>query len=92
MHKVKHLARQRAFTSISERRGCFKQLAELECGTIIACHYYNKSLYEISSLLDRSTVSHTIAKSKGLRTTKPQPQSGRAHIVTESSSAEPHDA
>lgn len=76
---------QSAFTNICERMGRSKELTEFERGTVIGCHRCNKSVREISSLLDipRSTVSGIIAKWKRLGTTATQPRSGRPRKVTE---------
>ncbi|CAI9548477.1 unnamed protein product [Staurois parvus] len=52
---------------------------------VIGCHLCNKSICEISLLLNipRSTVSGIITKWKQLGTTATQPQSGRQHKMTE---------
>ncbi|CAI9610667.1 unnamed protein product [Staurois parvus] len=70
---------QTASTNICERMGRFQVLSALKCGTVIGCHMYNKSICEISLLLNipRSTVSGIITKWKQLGTTATQPQSGR---------------
>ncbi|CAI9599314.1 unnamed protein product, partial [Staurois parvus] len=52
---------------------------------VIGCHLCNKSICEISLLLNipRSTVSGIITKWKQLGTTATQPQSGRSRKMTE---------
>ncbi|CAI9578354.1 unnamed protein product, partial [Staurois parvus] len=62
---------QAAFTNICERMGCSQELSEFKCGTVIGCHLCNKSIREISLLLNiqRSTVSGIITKRKKLGTT-----------------------
>ncbi|CAI9619342.1 unnamed protein product [Staurois parvus] len=46
--------------------GCFQELSEFKRCTIIGCHMCNKSIHEISLLLNipRSTVSGIITKWK----------------------------
>ncbi|CAI9558422.1 unnamed protein product [Staurois parvus] len=53
------------------------ELSEFKCGTVIGCHLCNKSICEISLLLNIpwSTVSGNITKWKHLGTTATQPQS-----------------
>ncbi|CAI9580044.1 unnamed protein product [Staurois parvus] len=50
---------QTASTNICERMGCSQELSKFMCGTVIGCHLCNKSIREISLLLNipRSTVS-----------------------------------
>ncbi|TMZ26484.1 helix-turn-helix domain-containing protein [Klebsiella pneumoniae] len=76
---------QTASTNICERMGCSQELSEFKHGTVIGCHLCNKSIREISSLLNipRSTVSGIITKWKQLGTTATQPQSGRPRKITE---------
>ncbi|CAI9532737.1 unnamed protein product [Staurois parvus] len=66
---------QTAHTNICERMGRTQELSEFKCGTVIGCHLCNKSIHEISLLLNipRSTVSGIITKWKQLRTTATQP-------------------
>ncbi|CAI9549428.1 unnamed protein product [Staurois parvus] len=54
-------------------------------GTVIGRHLCNKSICEISMLINipRSTVSGTITKWKQLGTTATQPRSVRPHKMTE---------
>ncbi|CAI9533144.1 unnamed protein product [Staurois parvus] len=68
---------QTASTNICERIGRFQELSEFKHGTVIGCHLCNKSICEISLLLNipQSTVSGIITKWKQLRTTATQPQS-----------------
>ena len=60
-------------------------LSDFQCCTIIGCHLSNKSVYEVSTLLElpRSTVSIVIVKWKRLGATTAQPRSGRPHKLTE---------
>ncbi|CAI9532107.1 unnamed protein product, partial [Staurois parvus] len=62
---------QTASTNICERMGRSQELSEFKCGTVIGCHLCNKSICEISLLLNipQSTVSGTITKWKHLGTT-----------------------
>ncbi|CAI9592069.1 unnamed protein product, partial [Staurois parvus] len=50
---------QTASTNICERMGFSQELSEFKCGTVIDCHLCNKSIRDISWLLNipRSTVS-----------------------------------
>ncbi|CAI9586557.1 unnamed protein product, partial [Staurois parvus] len=70
---------QTASTNICERMGCSQELSEFKRGTMIGCHLCNKSVREISLLLDipRSTVSGIKTKWKQLGTTATQQQSER---------------
>ncbi|CAI9572096.1 unnamed protein product [Staurois parvus] len=76
---------QTGSTNICERMGCFQELSEFKCGNVIGCHLCNKSICEISLLLNipRSTVSGIITKWKQLGTTATQPRSGRPCKMTE---------
>ncbi|CAI9609218.1 unnamed protein product [Staurois parvus] len=62
---------QTASTNICERMGCSQELGEFKFVTVIGCRLYNKSIREISLLLNipRSTVSGIITKWKQLGTT-----------------------
>ncbi|CAI9555399.1 unnamed protein product [Staurois parvus] len=62
---------QTASTNIYERMGHSEKLSEFKRGTVIGCHPCNKSIHEISLLLNipRSTVSGIITKWKQLGTT-----------------------
>ncbi|CAI9556353.1 unnamed protein product [Staurois parvus] len=62
-------------TNICERMGRSQELSEFKCGIVIGCHLCNKSIHEISLLLNipRSTVSGIITKWNQLRTTATQP-------------------
>ncbi|CAI9572065.1 unnamed protein product [Staurois parvus] len=64
--------------------GRSQELSEFKCGTVIGCHLCNKSICEISWLLNipRSTVSR-ITKWKQLGTTATQAQNGRPRKMTE---------
>ncbi|CAI9610709.1 unnamed protein product, partial [Staurois parvus] len=61
---------QTASTNICERMGRSQELSKLKSGTVIGCHLCNKSIREISLLLNipRSTVSGIITKWKQLGT------------------------
>ncbi|CAI9591136.1 unnamed protein product [Staurois parvus] len=62
---------QTASTNICERMGRSQELSEFKRGTVIGCHLCNKSIREISLLLNipRSTVSGIKTKWKQLGTT-----------------------
>ncbi|CAI9610232.1 unnamed protein product [Staurois parvus] len=68
---------QTTSTKICERMGCSQELSEFKHGTIIGCHLCNKSIREISLLLNipRSSVNGIITKWKQLGTTATYPQS-----------------
>ncbi|CAI9566392.1 unnamed protein product [Staurois parvus] len=68
---------QSASTNICERMGHSQRLSEFKHGTVIGCHLCNKSIHEISLLLNipRSTVSGIITKWKQLGTTTTQQRS-----------------
>ncbi|CAI9549417.1 unnamed protein product [Staurois parvus] len=76
---------QTASTNICERMGRTQELSEFKRGTVIGYHLCNKSICDISWLLNipRSTVSGIITKWKQLGTTATQPQSGRPRKMTE---------
>ncbi|CAI9535166.1 unnamed protein product [Staurois parvus] len=79
---------QTASTNICERMGRSRELSEFKRGTVIGCHLCNKSICEISLLLNipQSTVSGVITKWKQLGTAATELQSaGSAH-------AEAHNA
>ncbi|CAI9567792.1 unnamed protein product, partial [Staurois parvus] len=65
--------------------GLSQELSEFKCGILIGCHLCNKSICEISLLLNipRSAVSGIITKWKQLGTTATQPRSGRPCKMTE---------
>ncbi|CAI9580206.1 unnamed protein product, partial [Staurois parvus] len=71
--------------NICERMGRSQELSEFKRGTVIGCHLCNKSIHDISLLLNipRSTVSGIITRWKQLGTTATQPQSGRSCNMTE---------
>ena len=62
-----------------------EELSDIQHGTVIGCHFSNKSVRQISALLElpRSTVSAVVVKWKRLRPTTAQPRSGRPHKLTE---------
>ncbi|CAI9569816.1 unnamed protein product [Staurois parvus] len=59
---------QPASTNICERMGRFQEFSEFKHGTVIGCRLCNKSICEISLLLNipRSTVSGIVTKWKQL--------------------------
>ncbi|CAI9588758.1 unnamed protein product [Staurois parvus] len=78
---------QIASTNICERMGHSQELSEFKRGTMIGCHLCNKSIREISLLLNIpwSLVSGTITKWKQLETTATQPQSaGSVYAIAHS--------
>ncbi|CAI9584770.1 unnamed protein product, partial [Staurois parvus] len=70
---------QTASTNICERISCSQELSKFKRSTVIGCHLCNKSIREISLLLNipQSTVSSIITKWKQLGTTATQPRSER---------------
>ncbi|CAI9623056.1 unnamed protein product, partial [Staurois parvus] len=70
---------QTASTNICERMGRSQELSDSKRGPVIGCHLCNKSIRDISWLLNipRSTVSGIITKWKQLGTTATQPPSER---------------
>ncbi|CAI9561671.1 unnamed protein product, partial [Staurois parvus] len=82
---IKHLGIQTASTNICERMGRSQELSDFKHGTMTGCHLCNKSIREISLLLNipRSTVSGIITKWKQLGTTATQPPSDRPRKMTE---------
>ncbi|CAI9563196.1 unnamed protein product, partial [Staurois parvus] len=68
---------QTASTNICERMGHSQELSEFKRGTMIGCHLCNKSIHEISLLLNipRSTISGIITKWEQLGTTASQARS-----------------
>ncbi|CAI9557710.1 unnamed protein product [Staurois parvus] len=70
---------QTASANICERMGRSQEVSEFKCGTVIGCHLCNKSIRDISWLLNipRSAVSGIITKWKQLGTTATQPPSER---------------
>ncbi|CAI9569878.1 unnamed protein product [Staurois parvus] len=76
---------QTASTNICERMGRSQELSKFRHGTVIGCHLCNKSVHDISLLLNipQSTVSSNLTKWKQLGTTATQLRSGRLHKMTE---------
>ncbi|CAI9540946.1 unnamed protein product [Staurois parvus] len=76
---------QTASTNICERMGRSQELIDSKRGLVIGCHLCNKSIRDISWLLNipRSTVSGIITKWKQLGTTAIRQPSGRPHKMTE---------
>ncbi|CAI9598038.1 unnamed protein product [Staurois parvus] len=74
---------QAASINICERMGLSQELSEFKCGTPIGCHLCNKSICEISLLLNvpRSAVSGIITKWKQLGITATQPRSAGSEPV-----------
>ncbi|CAI9577743.1 unnamed protein product, partial [Staurois parvus] len=85
VYEIKHLGMQIASTNICERMGYSQELSVFKRGTMIGCDLCNKSIREISLLLNipLPTVSGIITKWKQLGTTATQPQSGRPCKMTE---------
>ncbi|CAI9536211.1 unnamed protein product [Staurois parvus] len=75
---------QTASTNIGERMGRSQELSDSKRGPVIGGHLGNKSIRDISWLLNipRSTVSGIITKWKQLGTTATQPPSGRPRHMT----------
>ncbi|CAI9591336.1 unnamed protein product, partial [Staurois parvus] len=75
VYKIKHLGMQNASTNICEIMGCSQELSKFNHGTVIGCQLCNKSICEISLLLNipQSTVSGIITKWKQLGTTATLP-------------------
>ncbi|XP_076314973.1 uncharacterized protein LOC143227405 [Tachypleus tridentatus] len=65
--------------------GRAEKLSDFQFSTVIGCHLSNKSLRQISALIElpQSTVSDTIVKWKCLGATTVQPRRGRPHKLTE---------
>ncbi|CAI9611847.1 unnamed protein product [Staurois parvus] len=65
---------QTASTNICERMGRSQELSEFKCGPVIGCHLCNKSIHDISWLLNipRPTASGIITKWKQLGSTATQ--------------------
>ncbi|CAI9593794.1 unnamed protein product [Staurois parvus] len=65
---------QTASKKICERTCCCQELSEFKHGTVIGCHLCNKSIREISFLLNmpQSTASGIITKWKQLGTAATQ--------------------
>ncbi|CAI9596652.1 unnamed protein product [Staurois parvus] len=76
---------QMASTNIGERMGCSQELSDSKCGPVIGGHLGNRSIRDISWLLNilRSTVSGIITKWKQLGAAATQPPSGRPRHMTE---------
>ncbi|CAI9619639.1 unnamed protein product [Staurois parvus] len=76
---------QTASTNICERMGRSQELSDSKHGPVIGCHLCNKSIRDISLLLNipRSTVSGIMINWKQLGTTATQPPSGRPCNMTE---------
>ncbi|CAI9606767.1 unnamed protein product [Staurois parvus] len=67
---------QTASTNICERMGRSQELSEFKRGSVIGCHLCNKSICEISMLLNIPwlAVSVILTKWKQLGTTETQPK------------------
>ncbi|CAI9557183.1 unnamed protein product, partial [Staurois parvus] len=76
---------QTASTNICERMGPSQELSEFKRGTVIGCHLCNKSICDISLLINipQSIDSGIITKQKQLGTTATQPPSGRPRKMAE---------
>ncbi|CAI9600070.1 unnamed protein product [Staurois parvus] len=75
---------QTASTNICERMGHSQEISEFKCGAVIGCHLCNKSIREISLLLNipRSSVSGIITKWKQLGTTAIKPATGSGDVFS----------
>ncbi|CAI9623132.1 unnamed protein product, partial [Staurois parvus] len=75
VYTIKPLGMQTASTNIGERMGRSQELSDSKRGPVIGGHLGNKSIRDISWLLNipRSTVSGIITKWKPLGTTATQP-------------------
>ncbi|CAI9572726.1 unnamed protein product [Staurois parvus] len=73
---------QTASTNFCERMCRSQELSEFKRGTVIDCHLCNKSICDISLLLNIPAVSGAITKWKQLGTTAKQPRSGRPRKMT----------
>ncbi|CAI9577268.1 unnamed protein product, partial [Staurois parvus] len=84
VYTIKPLGMQTASTNIGERMGRSQELSDSKRGPVIGGHLGNKSIRDISWLLNipRSTVSGIIRKWKHLGTTAIQPPSGRPRHMT----------
>ncbi|CAI9554761.1 unnamed protein product, partial [Staurois parvus] len=84
VYTIKPLGMQTASTNIGERMGRSQELSDSKRGPVIGGHLGNKSIRDISWLLNipRSTVSGIITKWKQLGTTATQPPSGRPRHMT----------
>ncbi|CAI9592217.1 unnamed protein product, partial [Staurois parvus] len=84
VYTIKPLGMQTASTNIGERMGRSQELSDSKRGPVIGGHLGNKSIRDISWLLNipRSTVSGIITKWKPLGTTATQPPSGRPRHMT----------
>ncbi|CAI9549225.1 unnamed protein product, partial [Staurois parvus] len=76
---------QTASTNIFERMGRSQELSDFKRGTVIGYHLCNKSIHEISLLLNipGSTVHGIVTEWKELGRTATQPQSGKPRKMTE---------
>ena len=74
-------------TNIGSRMALLKTMAysDFQCGPVKRCHLSNKSVCQISALLElpRSNVSAVIVRWKLLGATTAQQRSGRPHKLTE---------
>ncbi|CAI9579391.1 unnamed protein product, partial [Staurois parvus] len=83
VYTIKPLGKQTASTNIGERMGRSQELSDSKRGPVIGGHLCNKSICNISWLLNipHSTVSGIITKWKQLGTAT-QPPSGRPRHLT----------
>ncbi|CAI9556908.1 unnamed protein product [Staurois parvus] len=81
---------QTASTNICERMGRSQEFSKFKRGTMIGCHLCNKSICEISLLINipRLTVSGIITKWKQLGTTATQSQRERGQRMLKHNVAE----
>ena len=76
---------QSPVTYFASRMGRSEELSDFQRGTVIGCHPSNKSVCQISALIELpwSTVSAVIVKWKRLEATVAQPRSGKPLKLTE---------
>ncbi|CAI9554097.1 unnamed protein product, partial [Staurois parvus] len=85
---INHLGMQTASTNIGEKMGRSQELSDSKRGPVIGCHLCNKSIRDISWLLNipRSTVRGIKSKWKQLGTTatrsgRPRKMTGRSQCL-----------
>jgi hypothetical protein len=85
VYKIEHTNIQSTKTNIGSGMAHTEELSDFQHGTIIGCHLSNKSVCQISVLLElpQSTVSAVIVKWKRLGATMAQPRRDRPHKLKE---------
>jgi hypothetical protein len=73
--KSEHTAMKSLLPNIGSRMACSEELGYFQRGTVIGCHLSNKSICQISAMLElpRATVSAVILKWNRLGATMAQP-------------------